>query len=127
MTSTLDGKRILVVEDSPDVAPFTEAILELLGAIVIGPAGNMASARELAETENIDAAVVDVRIRGEKAYSVCEILKRRSVPFVLTSGYADWSLPVEFRDQPQLPKPYNITDLRDALTQALADSSESRS
>lgn len=120
MASELSGKRVLVVEDSPVVAPFAEAILELLGAVVIGPAGSMADARELSHSEDIDVAVVDVRIRGEKSYAICEILTRRSVPFVLTSGYADWSLPEEFEDRPQLPKPYNIEDLEKALLSALS-------
>jgi hypothetical protein len=51
---------------------------------------------------------------------VCEILKRRGVPFVLTSGYADWAVPEEWRGRPQLRKPYMVHDLEAALLRALA-------
>ena len=119
MASELAGRRILIVEDSPVVAPFAEALLELLGCRVVGPAGNMAVARDLAGAEDVDAALLDVRIRGEKSFSICEILDRRGVPFVLTSGYADWGLPSEWRDRPQLAKPYTQADLEQALVQAI--------
>ena len=47
----LSGKRILVVEDSPVVAPFTAEILAELGCEVVGPAPNLAAARMLIEGE----------------------------------------------------------------------------
>jgi CheY-like chemotaxis protein len=106
MTKQLSGRKILVVEDSPVVASFAQDVLEELGCTVLGPAGNMADARTLAESEDIDAALVDLRIRGDKSFPICEILRRRGIPFVLTSGYADWTIPVDWADRPQLPKPY---------------------
>jgi CheY-like chemotaxis protein len=120
VSGKIAGRRILVIEDSPVVAPFTQAVLEELGCEVVGPAGNMAVARELAEQDGIDAALIDVRIRGEKSYPICEILNRRGVPFVLTSGYAEWGVPAEWRDRPQLPKPYKVADLEAALLEALS-------
>lgn len=113
----LDGKRILVVEDSPVVADFAEQALEHLGCMVIGPAPTMAIARELAEHEAIDAAILDVRIRSEKAYPICEILSARGIPFVLTSGYAAWDLPLKWADRPTLAKPYTSEMLQTALVE----------
>jgi hypothetical protein len=37
------------------------------------------------------------------------------VPFILTSGYADWSMPDKWRDRPRLQKPYTLDDVRRAL------------
>jgi CheY-like chemotaxis protein len=119
MSGVLTGRRVLVVEDSPVVAPFTKAVLDDLGCVVAGPATNMADARSLAETEQIDAALIDIRIRGEKAFAICDILAARDVPFVLTSGYADWPVPDEWKDRPQLPKPYTPDDLERALSALL--------
>jgi CheY-like chemotaxis protein len=113
--AALAGKRILVVEDSPVVAPFTADVLQELGCRVVGPAPNMASARELINTEPFDAALMDVHIRGERVFPLCEQLAQRNVPFVLTSGYADWQMPEEWRDRPRLQKPYTIDQVRDAL------------
>ena len=113
--AALAGKRILVVEDSPVVAPFTADVLQELGCRVVGPAPNMASARELINTEPFDAALMDVHIRGERVFPLCEQLAQRNVPFVLTSGYADWQMPEEWRDRPRLQKPYTIDQVREAL------------
>jgi len=119
------GKRILVIEDSPVVGPFTADLLSELGYEVVGPAPNMAIARELIDGGAFDAALVDVHIRGERVFPLCEALDERGVPFVLTSGYADWTMPHKWRDRPRLPKPYSIDQVEDALTAAL-DSTPAR-
>ena len=113
--SDLKGKRILVVEDSPVVGPFTADLLDDLGCVVVGPAPNMAAARELVEEGDFEAAMMDVHIRGERVFPLCEMLEEKDIPFVLTSGYADWTMPDKWRDRPRLQKPYTIDDVRDAL------------
>jgi CheY-like chemotaxis protein len=116
----LKGRRILVVEDSPVVGPFTVDILDDLGCKVIGPAPNMAAARQLVEAGGIDAALMDVHIRGERVFPICEMLQAQRVPFVLTSGYADWSMPEKWEACPRLQKPYTIDQVEKAL-KALLD------
>jgi CheY-like chemotaxis protein len=116
----LKGRRILVVEDSPVVGPFTAELLADLGCEVVGPAPNMAAARELAEgAEPIDAAMMDVHIRGDVVFALCEVLAARSVPFVLTSGYADWQMPDKWEDRPRLQKPYTVEQVEDALARLI--------
>jgi CheY-like chemotaxis protein len=111
----LSGRRILVVEDSPVVAPFTADLLGELGCDVVGPAPNMAAARELLETEKFDGALMDIHIRGERVFPLCDMLAARDVPFVLTSGYADWQIPDKWQDRPRLQKPYTIAQVEQAL------------
>ena len=118
----LGGKRILVVEDSPVVGPFTADLLADLGCEVVGPAPNMAAARELIEESGFDAALMDVHIRGERVFPLCEMLEEKGVPFVLTSGYADWTMPDKWRDRPRLQKPYTIEDVRETLAGVLTAS-----
>ncbi|HET7606501.1 MAG TPA: response regulator [Sphingomicrobium sp.] len=115
----LSGKRILVVEDSPVVAPFTADILGELGCDVIGPAPNMAAARELIEGEAIDGALMDVHIRGERVFPLCDLLESRGVPFILTSGYADWQIPEKLASRPRLQKPYTMEHVEKALAKLL--------
>jgi CheY-like chemotaxis protein len=122
MSEELERKRVLVVEDSPVVAPFTADVLEELGYAVIGPAPNMAAAREMIEDELFDAAIMDVHIRGERVFPLCEALAAKGVPFVLTSGYADWQIPDKWEDRPRLQKPYTIDEVEAALAGALASS-----
>src|SRR6185503_11076077 len=111
----LTGRRILLVEDSPVVGPFTADILGDLGCLVVGPAPNMMAARELADGEQFDAAILDVHIRGERIFPLLDTLDERGVPFLLTSGYADWAMPDKWEDRPRLQKPYTIGDIEQAL------------
>ena len=111
----LKGRRILVVEDSPVVAPFTADVLDELGCIVVGPAPNMAAARELVEGGEFDAAMMDIHIRGAHVFPLCEMLESKNVPFLLTSGYADWQMPEKWEGRPRLQKPYTIDQVEKAL------------
>jgi response regulator RpfG family c-di-GMP phosphodiesterase len=74
----------------------------------------------MAGEEPLDAAVVDINIRGDKAYPVLRILRDRSIPYLLTSGYADWTMPKEWQDQPRVAKPYSPNQLRESLLRLLA-------
>lgn len=116
----LQDRRVLIVEDSPVVAEDTEQMLAEAGCFVVGPATTMADARQLAEKEQFDAAVVDINIRGGKAFPVLRILEEREIPFILTSGYADWSMPEEWQERPRLGKPYNPLMLREKLIELLS-------
>jgi CheY-like chemotaxis protein len=124
-TTELSGRRILVVEDSPVVGPFTADLLAELGCEVIGPAPTMAAARELIERGGYDAALMDIHIRGERVFPLCETIEARGVPFVLTTGYADWQMPDKWDDRPRLQKPYTLRQVEDALKACLVDRSGS--
>ena|SRR5690242_12763431 len=118
----LTGRRILVIEDSPVVGPFTADLLDDLGCEVVGPAPNLATARELIEEQEFDAALVDLHIRGERVFGLCDMLEAKGVPFILTSGYADWQMPDKLRDRPRVQKPYTIDQVQNALTALLSKS-----
>ena len=117
----LAGRRILVIEDSPVVGPFTVDVLGELGCEVVGPAPNMAAARTLVEAGGFDAAMLDVHIRGERVFPLCEMLDAKRVPFVFTSGYADWTMPEKWSARPRLNKPYTIDQVARALRRLLPD------
>jgi DNA-binding response OmpR family regulator len=114
-SEALGDRRILIVEDSPVVAPFTAYLLADLGFEVVGPAPTMAAARELVDAEKFDAAIMDVHSRGERVFPLCDVLSERDVPFILTSGYADWQMPDKWQDAPRLQKPYTIDQVQEAL------------
>jgi CheY-like chemotaxis protein len=111
----LAGFRILLVEDSPVVGPFTADLLGELGCEIVGPAPTMAAARELVDAGGFDAALMDIHIRGERVFPLCELLDTRGVPFIFTSGYADWQMPEKWADRPRLQKPYTLADVQQAL------------
>jgi len=113
--SALGGRRILIVEDSPVIGSATADMLEELGYEVVGPAPNMAIARTLVEEGGYDAALMDVHIRGERVFPLCEMLEARDIPFVFTSGYADWHMLEKWEDRPRLQKPYTPQQVEEAL------------
>ena len=116
MTSRADdgvaGRRILIVEDETLVALVIEETVGEMGCEVVGPAYKLDAALRLAKEEDLDAAILDVSIRGQKIYSVAEQLQARGIPFVLASGYGDWALPESLRNHPRLTKPFTADALK---------------
>ena len=104
-------KRILIVEDETLVAMNIEDTLADEGCEVVGPASRLDVAIRLAREERIDAAVLDVTIRGGQVFPVAEILMDRGIPFVLASGYGDWALPERLKGQSRLTKPFSSEEL----------------
>ena len=114
--SALRGRRILVVEDEYMMADDLRRDLEKVGAQVVGPVPSVADALKiLAQTDTLDGAILDVNLRGEKAYPVADALRERSVPFVLASGYEQWALPESYKDLPRCDKPVDLRHLARAL------------
>jgi len=111
----LAGKNVLVVEDSPLIAASAQEMLSDLGCEVVGPAGNMADAYELCQNANVDVALIDLNIRGSKSFRLLKALSDRKIPFILASGYADWTMPEEWAHSPRLQKPYTVKELERAL------------
>ena len=107
----LAGLRILVVEDDMLIAIHIEDVLRGLGCVVVGPVGKLDAAMRIADDEALDAAILDVNIRGGHIFPVAERLRTRGVPFALVSGYGDWALPEAFRNQPRLTKPFTEHEL----------------
>ena len=104
------------------IAAIVEEILIDLGYEVVGPVARLDAALQLATTEVLDAAILDVTVRGGKIYPVAECLVTRKVPFLIASGYGAWALPDAFRDHPRLTKPFSRQDLEDNLRSLLQSS-----
>lgn len=105
------GRRVLVVEDEYLIALTIEETLTDLGAVVIGPASSLAAAMRLAVDLPLDAAILDVNIRGGTSYPVADVLADRGIPFIFCSGYGDWAIEERHRARPRLAKPYSADTL----------------
>lgn len=81
-----DPHKILLVEDEELVALELSAELSRLGWAVVGPAGSLAEAQALLSSP-VDAAVLDVNLRGRSVFPVAEQLEKLQVPFVFCTGY----------------------------------------
>ncbi len=109
--ASLAGLRVLVVEDDMLIAVCIEEVLQGLGCVVVGPVSKLDAAMRMADDEALDAAILDINIRGGHVYPVAERLRARGIPFALASGYGDWALPEAFRNQPRLTKPFKAQEL----------------
>lgn len=114
--STLTGKRILLVEDEFLVSAMVVDMLTELGAEVVGPATDIPKALALAGTAEIDAALLDVNVRGGRIDPVAAALTARGIPFVFGTGYRN-AMPEA--EAPTLEKPYTQAALEAAMAQAL--------
>ena len=108
--------RVLVVEDEFYIADDMAIALRRIGAEVIGPVPTRERALAALEKDGpIDAAVLDVNLRGTPVFSVAEALQERGVPFVFATGYDEAALPPEYRAVPRWEKPFDSQDIAIAL------------
>jgi two-component SAPR family response regulator len=121
----LTGKRILVVEDEALIAVMVEDMLIEMGGEVVGPAATVDDALEMARGETLDAAVLDVNVRGRRIDPVAEALMARGVPVLFATGYGEVKLasgaPVTVID-----KPYTQDKLSRGIAAAMKAADPSR-
>jgi len=113
------GQCILVVEDEMLVAMMIKDMLIDLGYRVI-MASRAKKALDIAATVAIDCAVLDVNVDGAMSYSVAQELRRRSIPFLFSTGYTAANLHADYRKTQILMKPYSPQVLKQAIETALA-------
>ncbi|MCA1941781.1 MAG: response regulator [Caenispirillum bisanense] len=113
---SLDGRRILVVEDEFLIADDLCDGLAARGAVVVGPAPTVGSALELVgRATRLDGAVLDINLGGEPVFPVAEALLKRRVPFLFTTGYDAFHIPPRFATAERYMKPVKPAVLAAAL------------
>ena len=111
----LAGRRVLVVEAEYFLADDMAQALRKLGAEIVGPVPTLDKALALLAAEPIDAAVLDINLKGQTVYPVADALIGRGVPFVFATGYGEAEVPPTYRDVPRWEKPFNPQDLAKVL------------
>lgn len=76
MSQTLSGKKVLLVDDDPDILSSMQAAFEPTGA-EIETANNGNKAVELAEQNDPDLVVLDMMLPGRSGFLVLEKIKAR--------------------------------------------------
>lgn len=82
-TDLIEGKKVLIVDDEPDVL---ETLSELLEMCHITEASSFEEAKELLETQFFDMAILD--IMGVSGYELLEIAASKKVTAVMLTAYA---------------------------------------
>ena len=107
--------RVLLVEDELIIAMMVESVITNMGFEVIGPVVHIDQALRLVADGEFDCAILDVNIRGGNSYAVADLLIARDCPFVMATGYSDWSIPPHLIGQKRLTKPYSTEALESEL------------
>ncbi len=116
----LVGRQILIVEDEYLLADDLVETLTAAGADIIGPIPSLDGAMALLdETARIDAAVLDINLRGDKVFPLAAALEARDIPFVFSTGYDAWAIPEQFADRPRIEKPIQGALLASTITSLL--------
>lgn len=88
LSRSLSGRTVLLVEDEFLILLDLQMVLEEQGAEVV-TAGSVAEGIRATDTkEDLDAAVLDVRLPDGEVFPVAEKLTERDVPIVFHSGHA---------------------------------------
>jgi len=122
MSSGLRNLRVLVVEDEPLIVMLIEDALAELDCTVAAVACTVAEGLEKAGTHDFDAAIVDVNLGGASAIPIAELLVRRAIPFVFSTGYGDGGELDSFRGVPVLSKPFKMEEIGRFLEAAMRGS-----
>lgn len=114
-------KKILLIEDNPEVRENTSEILELAGYDLI-TAPNGKAGVELAQKENPDLIICDIMMPELDGYGVLHILNKSSetagIPFIFLTAKtekADIRKGMNLGADDYLTKPFDDTDLLNAI------------
>ncbi len=115
LRADLQGKTLLLVEDSMMIALDAQTMLQNCGAEVELVA-TTSDARRAIKLNNFDAAILDVNLYTETSFPIAEDLQERAIPFVFATGYGETVVvPERFKHISIVSKPYAEDTLRAAL------------
>jgi two-component SAPR family response regulator len=116
----LSGVHVFIVEDEMLVALAIEDMITELGGDVASIATRLEQAFAALDEADIDCAILDVNLSGTLSYPIAKTLRRRNIPFLYCTAYADAvSVFPPIAAAPRLAKPVHKDELRDALLRIL--------
>lgn len=119
---TLDGARVLLLEDEFLIALDAEQILHELGAREVETTSTLSEAEARAQIGRYDIALLDVNVNGQMSFGLAAFLRSRGVPVVFATGYELRDRALDIDPVLCVSKPYTSERLRQALHAALEGS-----
>jgi two-component SAPR family response regulator len=117
---TLEGARVLIVEDNFVVADSLKVLVTAYGGKVAGMVPDIERALAAAADGAVDVAILDIDLKGTSVDPLARHLGERGIGFVFLSGYGDESiLPEDLRGRPRLDKPVEPERLIETLLEVL--------
>lgn len=108
-------RTVLIVEDDAALCEAMGFCVEDAGYEVVDCAQSVDAALETLGNRTVDAALLDINLRGELVYPVATALAERGVPFAFVTSQPPSAIPECFRERTVVPKPYYDAALHAAL------------
>jgi signal transduction histidine kinase len=121
-TAAFRSCSILVVDDDPDVAAGTVAMLEDLGHVAVEARSANAALAVLRAETNFDLVVTDQAMPGMTGLELAAAIRRSwpALPVIIATGYAELMDQVD-PNLPRLLKPYRQQDLAELIASLVAE------
>ncbi|RZI76699.1 MAG: response regulator [Pseudomonas sp.] len=107
--------KVLILEDEPLIAMDLEDALERLGCEVIGPAASCEAALELIWSQDVDAAILDLKIGDGTCEVVADELALSGIPWAFSSGFDRHEVQDRFPAAPIVAKPTDQSRLAEVV------------
>ena len=109
LTTLLEGKRVMLVEDNLIIALDAEDILRRLGASDIIADGTVSGAIAAIDANAPDIAILDINLGDHDSFAIANHLADRGVPFMFATGYGEQAeIPDRHCGRNVLQKPYTF-------------------
>jgi CheY-like chemotaxis protein len=120
--TALSELSVMLLEDEYLIALDAEHNLAALGVKRVQVVNTLAGAAAIAETGDVDVAILDLNINGEMSFEVAAMFRNKGIPIVFASGYELHNrIDHDLEDSAvHLRKPYTIESLKGAIEAALS-------
>jgi DNA-binding NtrC family response regulator len=118
---SLDGLRVLVIEDEFYIADDLRRVLCAAGAMVVGPVSTVEKAQEALSHGGFDCVVLDLNLHGESGVPVADGLLEMGTPFAIVTGYGSASVPDRLKSVPRCEKPVESETLTELVSRLCGD------
>jgi two-component sensor histidine kinase len=118
----IEGRTVLLVEDSMIIALDAEDILKRLGADHVTSAATVEQGLSAIEEAGPSLAILDVNLGDHTSFAVADRLHELGIPFLFATGYGEQAqLPNDHAERMVLQKPYTLENMARALPELLRE------
>jgi light-regulated signal transduction histidine kinase (bacteriophytochrome)/CheY-like chemotaxis protein len=116
----LEGRTVLLVEDSLIISLDAEDIAGRLGAGHVVTAATVDAALDNIESAKPDVAMLDINLGDGTSFPVADRLLELDIPFLFATGYGEQAqLPPDHRGRLVVQKPYTLENVARAMDELL--------
>lgn len=102
----MSEQRVLVVEDDFLIALEIVSALETAGFNNVQQADNEPDALRRVSQETWDGIIADANLNGDTIERLATLMKQRSIPFIVVTGYCNETLPPSIGSAAVIEKPF---------------------